>query len=80
MNEILSSLHQRKSVRAGLLSMANEKERERTAYRAVTAYVRSRAPGRRGFIVRRGFGASARSPDPPPAGQTARWRTGSGSG
>lgn len=38
---------------AGLLSMANEKERERTAYRAVTAYVRSRAPGRRVFIVHR---------------------------
>lgn len=38
---------------AGLLSMANEKEKHRTAYRLVTDYVRAREPGGRVFIVHR---------------------------
>ena len=38
---------------AGLLSMGNEKERRRTAYRAVSEYVKAREPGRRIFIVHR---------------------------
>lgn len=38
---------------AGLLSMANEKEKRRTAYRMVTDYVRAREPGGRVFIVHR---------------------------
>ena len=38
---------------AGLLSMGNEKERRRTAYRAVSEYVKAREPGRRLFIVHR---------------------------
>lgn len=38
---------------AGLLSMGNERERRRTAYRAVSDYVKAREPGRRIFIVHR---------------------------
>ena len=38
---------------AGLLSMGNEKERRRTAYRAVSEYVKAREPVRRLFIVHR---------------------------
>ena len=38
---------------AGLLSMGNEKERRRTAYRAVSEYVKAREPGKRIFIVHR---------------------------
>ena len=38
---------------AGLLSMGNERERRRTAYRAVSNYVKAREPGRRIFIVHR---------------------------
>ena len=38
---------------AGLLSMGNEKERRRTAYRAVSEYVKAREAGRRLFIVHR---------------------------
>ena len=38
---------------AGLLSVGNEKERRRTAYRAVSDYVKAREPGRRVFIVHR---------------------------
>ena len=38
---------------AGLLSMGNERERRRTAYRAVSEYVKAREPGRRIFIVHR---------------------------
>ena len=38
---------------AGLLSMGNERERRRTAYRAVSEYVKAREPGRRLFIVHR---------------------------
>ncbi|MFQ8758808.1 MAG: RluA family pseudouridine synthase [Intestinimonas sp.] len=38
---------------AGLLSMGNEKERTRTAYRMVSDYVKAREPGGRIFIVHR---------------------------
>ena len=38
---------------AGLLSMGNEKERTRTAYRMASNYVKARTPGRRIFIVHR---------------------------
>lgn len=38
---------------AGLLSMGNEKEKTRTAYRMVSDYVKARAPGSRIFIVHR---------------------------
>ena len=38
---------------AGLLSMGNERERRRTAYRAVSEYVKAREPGKRIFIVHR---------------------------
>ena len=38
---------------AGLLSMGNEKERARTAYRMVSDYVKAREPGGRIFIVHR---------------------------
>ena len=38
---------------AGLLSMGNERERRRTAYRAVSDYVKAREPGRHIFIVHR---------------------------
>ena len=38
---------------AGLLSMGIERERRRTAYRAVSDYVKAREPGRRIFIVHR---------------------------
>lgn len=38
---------------AGLLSMGNEKEKTRTAYRMVSDYVKARTPGSRIFIVHR---------------------------
>ena len=38
---------------AGLLSMGNEKERNRTAYRMASDYVKARTPGNRIFIVHR---------------------------
>lgn len=38
---------------AGLLSMSNEREKERTAYRAAMSYVRTREPEKRIFIVHR---------------------------
>lgn len=41
---------------AGLLSMGNEKERTRTAYRMVSDYVKAREPGGRIFIVHRWTG------------------------
>ena len=38
---------------AGLLSMASDREKVRTAYRAVSEYVKAREPGKRIFIVHR---------------------------
>lgn len=38
---------------AGLLSVGNEKERRRTAYRMASGYVKAREPGKRIFVVHR---------------------------